>query len=54
MNLAVAAALEDGSMDSFVAEANVQSGGATYEGLLDAEDAEAAIAEAVAEAEAAA
>lgn len=53
VNMAVAAALEDGSMDSFVAEANEQSVGAKYEGLLDAEDAEAAIAEAVAEAEAA-
>lgn len=53
VNLAVKAALEDGSMDSFVAEANEQSVGAKYEGLLDAEDAEAAIAEAVAEAEAA-
>ena len=53
VNMAVAAALEDGSMDSFVAEANEQSVGAKYEGLLDAEDAETAIAEAVAEAEAA-
>ena len=53
VNMAVAAALEDGSMDSFVAEANEQSVGAKYEGLLDTEDAEAAIAEAVAEAEAA-
>ena len=53
VNLAVKAALEDGSMDSFVAEANEQSVDAKYEGLLDAEDAEAAIAEAVAEAEAA-
>ncbi len=54
VNMAVAAALEDGSMDAFVAEANEQSTGAKYEGLLDAEDAETAIAEAVAEAEAAA
>ena len=51
VNMAVAAALEDGSMDSFVAEANEQSVGAKYEGLLDAEDAETAIAEAIAEAE---
>ena len=54
VNMAVAAALEDGSMDAFVATANEQSTGAKYEGLLDAEDAESSIAEAVAEAEAAA
>ena len=48
VNLAVAAALEDGSMAKFVAEANEISTGATYEGLLDAEGAAEAIAEAVA------
>jgi len=48
VNLAVAAALEDGSMDKFVAEANEVSTGATYEGLLDAEGAAEAIAEAAA------
>ncbi len=48
VNLAVAAALEDGSMDAFVAEANEISTGATYEGLLDAEGAAEAIAEAAA------
>jgi polar amino acid transport system substrate-binding protein len=46
VNLAVAAALEDGSMAKFVAEANEISTGATYEGLLDAEGAAEAIAEA--------
>ena len=34
---AIAAALEDGSMDQFVAEANELASGETYEGLLDAE-----------------
>jgi len=48
VNLAVAAALEDGSMAKFVAEANEISTGATYEGLLDAEGAAEAIAEAAA------
>ncbi len=59
VNMAVAAVLEEGSsenfdnlMDEFVAVANEQSTGVKYEGLLDAEDAEEAIAEAVAEAEA--
>lgn len=37
VNEAVAAAIEDGSMDRFVAEANEQASGQTYEGLLDAE-----------------
>ena len=50
VNLAVKAALEDGSMDAFVATANEVSTGAKYEGLLDAEDAAEAIAQAVAEA----
>jgi polar amino acid transport system substrate-binding protein len=48
VNLAVAAALEDGSMAKFVAEANEISTGATYEGLLDADGAAEAIAEAAA------
>jgi polar amino acid transport system substrate-binding protein len=48
VNLAVAAALEDGSMAKFVAEANEISTGATYEGMLDAEGAAEAIAEAAA------
>ena len=37
VNEAIAAALEDGSMDQFVAEANELASGQTYEGLLDAE-----------------
>lgn len=37
VNKAIAAALEDGSMDKFVAEANEQASGNTYEGLLDDE-----------------
>ena len=35
VNAAIAAAIEDGSMDKFVAEANEQASGNTYEGLLD-------------------
>ena len=35
VNEAIAAALEDGSMDQFVAEANELAAGQTYEGLLD-------------------
>ena len=35
VNEAIAAAVEDGSMDQFVAEANELSAGQTYEGLLD-------------------
>jgi len=35
VNLAVKAALEDGSMDKFVAEANELAAGQVYEGLLD-------------------
>ena len=35
VNLAIAAAKEDGSMDRFVAEANTLAEGNTYEGLLD-------------------
>ena len=50
VNLAVAAAIKDGSMDAFVATANEVSTGAKYEGLLDAENAAEAIAEAAAEA----
>lgn len=37
VNLAIAAALEDGSMDQFVADANELASGETYEGLLDAD-----------------
>ncbi len=37
VNLAVDAALEDGSMDKFVAEANELATGEVYEGLLDAD-----------------
>lgn len=37
VNLAVKAALEDGSMDAFVAEANELASGEVYEGLLDAD-----------------
>ena len=37
VNLAIAAAIEDGSMDQFVAEANELASGETYEGLLDAD-----------------
>ena len=36
VNLAIAAALEDGSMDAFVAEANETASGNIHEGLLDA------------------
>ena len=35
VNAAIAAAIADGSMDKFVAEANEQASGNTYEGLLD-------------------
>ena len=35
VNLAINAALSDGSMDSFVAQANEAASGETYEGLLD-------------------
>ena len=35
VNEAIAAALADGSMDSFVAEANELASGSVYEGLLD-------------------
>ena len=35
VNEAIAAALSDGSMDKFVAEANTLAEGNTYEGLLD-------------------
>ena len=35
VNLTIAAAKEDGSMDKFVAEANTLAEGNTYEGLLD-------------------
>lgn len=37
VNEAIAQALEDGSMDQFVTEANELASGETYEGLLDAE-----------------
>ena len=37
VNLAITAALEDGSMDQFVADANELASGETYEGLLDAD-----------------
>ncbi|HIV13657.1 MAG: transporter substrate-binding domain-containing protein [Clostridiales bacterium] len=37
VNEAIAAAIEDGSMDQFVAEANELASGQTYEGLLDEE-----------------
>ena len=37
VNEAIAAALEDGSIDKFVAEANELASGNTYEGLLDDE-----------------
>ena len=37
VNLAVKAAMEDGSMDKFVAEANELASGNVYEGLLDAD-----------------
>ena len=37
VNEAITAAIEDGSMDAFVAEANELASGQTYEGLLDAE-----------------
>ena len=35
VNEAIAAALADGSMESFIAQANEQASGNTYEGLLD-------------------
>ena len=35
VNEAIAAAIKDGSMDKFVAEANELASGNTYEGLLD-------------------
>ena len=35
VNEAIAQALEDGSMEQFIAEANEQASGQTYEGLLD-------------------
>jgi len=35
VNEAIAAALEDGSMDQFVADANELASGSVYEGLLD-------------------
>lgn len=38
VNEAIAAALEDGSMDDFVAEANALAAGEKYEGLLDDEN----------------
>ena len=37
VNEAIAAAIEDGSMEKFIAEANEQASGNTYEGLLDSE-----------------
>lgn len=37
VNLAIAAALKDGSMDKFVAEANELASGSVYEGLLDSD-----------------
>lgn len=37
VNLAVKAALADGSIDQFVAEANELASGEVYEGLLDAD-----------------
>lgn len=37
VNAAIAKALEDGSMDQFVVEANEKAAGNTYEGLLDEE-----------------
>ena len=37
VNLAIASAIEDGSMDKFVAEANELASGNVYEGLLDAD-----------------
>lgn len=39
VNAAIAEALEDGSMDNFVAEANELASGDTYEGTLDADGA---------------
>ena len=38
VNEAIAAALEDGSMNQFVAEANELAGGIIWEGLLDSEE----------------
>ena len=43
VNLAIAAAIEDGSMDKFVADATELAAGSTYEGLLD-ENGQAAAA----------
>lgn len=37
VNEAIAAATEDGSIEKFIAEANEQASGNTYEGLLDSE-----------------
>ena len=37
VNEAIAAALADGSMETFVAEANELASGEKYEGLLDAQ-----------------
>ena len=37
VNEAIAAAIEDGSMENFIAEANELASGEKYEGLLDAE-----------------
>lgn len=37
VNAAIAKALEDGSMDQFIVEANEKASGNTYEGLLDEE-----------------
>lgn len=37
VNEAIAAAIDDGSMEKFIAEANEQASGNTYEGLLDSE-----------------
>ncbi len=37
VNASIAKALEDGSMEKFIAEANEQASGEKYEGLLDAE-----------------
>ena len=41
VNEAIAAALADGSMDTFVAEANELASGETYEGLLEGDSADA-------------
>ena len=37
VNEAIAQAIEDGSMEKFIADANEQASGNTYEGLLDSE-----------------